>query len=456
MIVSPLSSNDGYGRNRLPYPYSYTPELTQETDEYTTNPQPDDQSGCVSLYTVALTDAEVLQFTSALQAGADLIYPDDWQSVIDPWLLSRTYRNNPLWFVGKVMGVCNVDICDLVAECIRNNPGVIEAIEDIIRGQEPRTTGGSRDRPYEGLVEEQGDVDNDLDKVYAALVDVYDDLIRNYWDRLAVAVAGAAELTEILADLPFVSVTATAYYNALETLLTTGTALYESHMSDIGTRDAVTCAAFDLICGRGPAYTITNTDIDAMFDAIAVGQPVPFVNELIKQLANYRTIGTYWARRTNDIGNNDWETICNCTPGGWCWSADWSTIFFDSSWTNDDRPATNIGGALQLNSNGFGFITETGVPVGDCTALRMEVDVRSTTDNDGPSGVTLQARRTGTNTTILSENIIITSEPQTFDFPFSVDDDIYLRIAARTGTGVTIIDAVRLYGDENSPPNAGC
>lgn len=93
--MSPLPSN-GYGRNRLPYPYSYRVSLEGGTLDYPSGQTATRNPGR-NAFTLCLTDTEMLEILSALQAGADLIYPDRWQEVIDPFLNAREHPNNPNW-----------------------------------------------------------------------------------------------------------------------------------------------------------------------------------------------------------------------------------------------------------------------------------------------------------------------------------------------------------------------
>lgn len=80
-----------YGR-RLPYPFSYVKALVQETGAFTSGDASQQQE--TNFYVICMTQEQQLRFTSALQAGYDLIYPDVWQQEMDLWLQSREFPNS--------------------------------------------------------------------------------------------------------------------------------------------------------------------------------------------------------------------------------------------------------------------------------------------------------------------------------------------------------------------------
>jgi len=306
---------------QLPFPYNYVLDLIQSTEVYTVDEDRTIPEGCASLFVVPLTPAQLREFTSALQAGADLIYPERWQEVMDYWVWPSQYPNNLIWWQDEIQGVCTVGLCDLVRDCIETNPGVIEAIREIVREQGPSEVGESEDKDYQEF-ERVGDVDDNLDCVYGALTNAYDNILVPAWDTLKIAVDTATDLAGIIKDLPFVGVVSSQYFNGLETLLSAGTSAYDAHMVNIATRDRVICAIFDAICNRGEPYRIRNEDISAGIDALGTSQPVPFINELVGQVLNRQTFAAYWKRRTDDTCSNDWQLICSCDPAVWTYIID--------------------------------------------------------------------------------------------------------------------------------------
>ncbi len=115
--------------SRLPFPLSYTlredfsPGYEQPGDDFF-------NWSTVNLYLIALTPANVVRFTSALQAGYDLLYPETWQTDMQWWLQARELVNTYSYrdpITGDI-----VDICSIVADCIANDEGVAEALADII------------------------------------------------------------------------------------------------------------------------------------------------------------------------------------------------------------------------------------------------------------------------------------------------------------------------------------
>lgn len=80
-----------YGR-KLPYPFSYVKALVQETGAFAVGDTSQQQEA--NFYVICMTQEQQLRFTSALQAGYDLIYPDTWQSDLDVWLQAREFPNS--------------------------------------------------------------------------------------------------------------------------------------------------------------------------------------------------------------------------------------------------------------------------------------------------------------------------------------------------------------------------
>lgn len=106
-----------YGLSRLPYPLSYLTRNTYVVPSSSGGGQPALNQNGTRTYIITMTDVQVRRFSSALTAGADLIYPDDWPDVIAPWLESRT-----------------MDICDAVANCILTSDAVRDALRDVSAG----------------------------------------------------------------------------------------------------------------------------------------------------------------------------------------------------------------------------------------------------------------------------------------------------------------------------------
>lgn len=110
-----MTQNNPYGRRKLPYPYSYlTTQEYNATDLDLSTLDTVNQTGLVA-YVIEMTPQQVRQFSSALTAGADLIYPDEQINVIAPWLKARTMA-----------------ICKQLAECIETSDAVEAALADLI------------------------------------------------------------------------------------------------------------------------------------------------------------------------------------------------------------------------------------------------------------------------------------------------------------------------------------
>lgn len=292
----------GYGRRKLPYPYSYITELIQPV---TIDDVPGDATvldPVCNAFTVALTPDQSRQFTSALQAGFDLLYPDVWQDLMQLWDNARQHPNDPFWIETECS---HVDFCALVAECIETDPGVREKIIEIIR--EIGIGGQDGDAAVPG--------DDDLDCIYGATESSYE-LLLDWWLNVKVAVDAATQLTDVLSELlPPGSWLAIGVVNGIEALLTAGTSAYEAWINSQAVENAFRCGIFDAICGRGAPYLLYDSDIDAGFDAIAAASPpVPLVTEVIRTVSTYGALKQLWTLRTDDTCSNDWLTLCGCNP----------------------------------------------------------------------------------------------------------------------------------------------
>jgi len=115
-------SDNPYGRRKLPYPYSYLTRSFQAAPELNTGADPiPNFSTNFNFFVLVMTNEEQLEFSSALFAGSDLIYPDRMIEVMGQWLYAREHPND---FTGGGL----VSICDAIADCIDNSPIVQDAI----------------------------------------------------------------------------------------------------------------------------------------------------------------------------------------------------------------------------------------------------------------------------------------------------------------------------------------
>ena len=109
-----------YKWNRLGYPFSYRTVIEQDDNRLFVPGDASDTTEC-TWYVVSLTAAERLKFTSALLAGFDLLYPDEFVSLMQLWLQPTEYPNQ------IPEGAC-MDLCQLIADCINDTEEIQQLI----------------------------------------------------------------------------------------------------------------------------------------------------------------------------------------------------------------------------------------------------------------------------------------------------------------------------------------
>lgn len=298
---------------KLPFPLSYVTRLVFSTDcGADSNPPALDSGG--NLYVVSLTPEQVLKFTSALQAGYDLLYPDEWQTLLQSWLDARSLVNTLSWYDQQECLI--VTICDVVAGCISTSSEVQDALETWIRGADSESviqqiiqqTVGQN-----GFVSSPvaGETSNDLDCAYGALTDAYE-LVLDAWLNVKAAVDSASALVDLMSDLAsFLPNPSKPAIEGLQLALEVGTALYDAWINSQTVADQWVCGTFDVICAAGEPYTITKTAIDAGFNAMTNAPVIP-LTDVVQAATQYGALMNYWSLRTNDTCSDDWQGLCGC------------------------------------------------------------------------------------------------------------------------------------------------
>jgi len=138
---------NGYGINKLPYPLTYVTRLEFPAGNFISGDTGYDWGDC-NVYTLVMTHDETRRFTSALQAGYDLIYPDTWQTDLDIWLQAREFVNT--YQSGRDLASMCADyltFCQKMEQCLNDSPELIDGVRETSDGwgQEELLTDGSLD-----------------------------------------------------------------------------------------------------------------------------------------------------------------------------------------------------------------------------------------------------------------------------------------------------------------------
>jgi len=299
---------DAYGRNRLPYPYSYTTrDVFPNGITVPIDVQPV-RNDC-NLVILELSDADLLKLSSAMQAGLDLIYPDDWQTLYDLWAYASALANT-----GKYVtcdGLSIVSICQIIADCLSDPQSpAFEAVTELILESGGGNPANVSPLPALGPA-------NALDCVWGASVGAYE-IVLDVWANVKGIVEGAADLAESLAGVKGLFGPLTpAQVEFLEALNSSTIAQMDAYLNQQSTQDGWACALFNCIRIAGMPYEITNSCLDGAFDVLNAPSPLDVfgIGDVLGFSSDYSTIKSYWQRISDDECNNDWETVCGLVCG---------------------------------------------------------------------------------------------------------------------------------------------
>lgn len=232
-----------YGINRLPYPLNYRTLLVQgaEYNADAINPVPDD----CSWYVIQLTNEQRLKMTSAILAGMDQIYPDEFVDLFQLWLQATNYPNTFPPHNGN--GCSPVDLCQLILDCINTTPAIQQAI-----GQYSLTSAITEITPEQQII-----LDTDLfdsqapcnnDQIYGMtlqLTDFLNAVSEDILELFVTAFAAPGRLGDIIEAIPVIgSLPGDDILQILEKLATQINDAYQAGY-DTQIREDISC---DLFC----------------------------------------------------------------------------------------------------------------------------------------------------------------------------------------------------------------
>lgn len=294
-----MTKKNPYGRRKLPYPYSYLTRQEYDASSLDVDADAIDQTGSV-VFVIEMTPDEILRFSSALTAGADLIYPDDQVNVIAPYLRART-----------------MSICDAVADCIENNLNVQSAIADQILNNEKVLESILNAGAGIGISSGQ----NSDDAVYGASLSLAN-YIQNTLIDVAETVQAAAELAEAftgalgikgLTNLPVARVA------SFVTELSDAGAASVIAEADASTLETLTCYIFNTIrCDEAGIFSFNALRSNLNELVVSLGLSKAAYSTSVVALFNVlpeANFSRYYAIGLNDP-SNDWQSLCVPCPSG--------------------------------------------------------------------------------------------------------------------------------------------
>lgn len=148
-------SPNPYGISRLPYPINRRTLLEQDDLFPFVSGNPEDSDDC-SWFVIQLSNENRLKFTSALLAGMDLIYPDEFVSLMQLWLQPTEFPNT---FPPASIGCDPVDLCQLMIECIETTPELRDLIQSVVDGM---PDAGGQESRIQSTVFADGTCNNDV------------------------------------------------------------------------------------------------------------------------------------------------------------------------------------------------------------------------------------------------------------------------------------------------------
>lgn len=364
-----------YGRKRLPYPFSYRTELTQDSPDEFVSGEPYSEKSC-NWFVVTLDDAEKLKFTSALLAGLDLLYPDEFVYLFQLWLQPTEFPNT---FPENTIGACEpVDLCQLILQCIESTPELQQAI-----GKYSLTSGATGTTPQQDSILDidfvNGQIDCDNDKLYGMCLQLTDflntvseDILEQFVTAFAVPsrLGDAIEAIPLIGELPLDDI-----LQALEKLAEQINDAYQAGY-DTQIREDISCALFCLAkdnCqlsfrdardyfGGKLIVPINDTDFNTMIEDIVANnwlgeQSIYVMHWLILNVFIFGgeitgidadralvTVSTFF----NDP-NPDWSILC--TDCGWLYTNNW--VSSEDGWIFPDNGGFDAPVGNWVNGLGF-------------------------------------------------------------------------------------------------------
>lgn len=329
---------------------------------------------------------EFVGVASCIDVGSDIAYGED--ALVLWWTWIRSFNM--------------VDVCDLVSDCIANNPGTQEALTLFIQNSgigDPNF--GNPDIPMMPFRFSDAALDTeiapppagcDLDILWAGIreiVDRLDDNGRDFLEDLQVILDKVERVNGMIALVPIVGSVASAAINQFTEIIPDVLNLYNAYSSE-AVKDDIACDLFELVCSecRYPTFReimdyYANLGIPGLNDYVnlAVSAAMSAASTLIgfSGLLVYHSIITFqlffmylgakfnlandesalglWASLGEDFPSDNWIALCGgCAgpPVSTGYTINFATIgALPSEWTVPNGTFINGVGVESVNISGL-------------------------------------------------------------------------------------------------------
>ena len=340
-----------YGIRRLPFPLNYRTELLQNDTINFVAGNPEDATDC-SWFVYQLTNENRLKLTSAMLAGLDLLYPDEFVSLFQLWLQPLEF---PDQFPPIATGCTMPDLCDLILNCIETTQELQDAISfysasSNIQGSSPESETNLAGQ----LIDNPIGCDNDIIfGMTTQLVEFADRLIKDLFERIDASQLSATNVGYLLKLIPVVeTLPLDEMFELTDKLVDDMETAYLSASTQL-LKDEIAC---DLFClaqdndcqltlemvrdyfedkvGQVFDYTDVLSFLGDFINGTFVGNAVYYgMNILFFQIFAFggKFLEYFFQDYLQIIQsmfndpNSDWSTLCDACPDVWTWNSDFAT-----------------------------------------------------------------------------------------------------------------------------------
>ena len=454
-----MTDDINYGRDKLPYPYSFATKIVKDFDfDYSVNE--DRQYQGTDFFILVLSENQRLNLLSSAVTGSGIVFPDDDMNTIAPLLQALDYPNDvpPQW----ISMICNV-----IAECIDNSQAVQDALAKYLANELSVPNNNSQT-----IINNQNNNGNlleglscDLDTVYGVAVAIEDYLFataRDIWEVVldtsvdSISKLRLVDYAPIVGDLPVID----DINDLISQIRLFGLTAFDIGYNTSIRQDNI-CALFELACADcelSPqqvafyyaSQALPSYDIEDQFDAfVKILITGTFTEELVVKawmgfvasvLATgggvLQYVGINGFNKVALTGNpdSDWAVFCDPCATLWCNFVDFTIEQGDYIILSGTRNASGVVGSFVPIAQFFQSTILKTMPSTVVTEVTFEITTQDGDTVSSNNDKTLILRNGGS--IVHTETINPTSDgTYTFFVPDIAVDDLRLIVRAKGGSG---------------------